>query len=756
MECPIPFVFDGENCSCQEGDVVNGTTCVNILASVILLNSLQIDINNSIVELSNKTKDLENVAKILINSQQMKLDVQSLYQLSNQTQIYIEVNSSQLQQFILENYTKAETNLQLNTLVLDKRIFDNVIVLSNQLSTLSNTSHTLNQNITQLNQSLNAQIDLTELLTQNISNLNQTLTCSNQVIQQQQKLINSLIVLVECLNNIDQETIYGQCYGIDADDFSCSQKVYQSSFDLSVITYQVINSDNFTNNCVFSTITITNAFIDVSNNVYQASLNPLFQSQTSFTNLKIQFGAQTLSSGSFISTQSSAITINQMNIVSSSGSQLTVNTNSQLNILFDSPTGAIINNLLVNLSFASSVGNITLINNINGVFNISGYQVLGDYISTLTVAMIGINVQNSTINVNQVSFMPNIYNVGTCSSYLFGSSVSSVSSFAINNLAVIIGNNFNFLLLGSISTTTYNTNYYLFGGIIAYINTASSVIVNSVILDSCQKFSTSYVSYSVFLVGYVKSSSSNITIKNLCLQQNMTSTTIEFHSFGLIGYNSGNTSIQNASVTFSVQGAKFNSFGIIGAQYSNSIYAEGINLITSVSVSSSIGQSVGSVIGSEAAKNSLVQNASVIRGNVSGSSYVGGIIGCQYSDITIMNSSVQNSNVSGSYYIGGIIGTLFSNTNATVMDSSVQISNISGSSNYVGGIIGMCSSKLYLTNAQIKFVRIQCSGQNLGIIVSYNGGTYSFTTSTAFSNYINGVLQTDCTALLNSKPVTGC
>ncbi|CAL6034763.1 Hypothetical_protein [Hexamita inflata] len=379
-----------------------------------------------------------------------------------------------------------------------------------------------------------------------------------------------------------------------------------------------------------------------------------------------------------------------MNIVSRSGSQHIVTANSQLNILSNSHTGADINNLLVNLSFAPSSGNITLIYNINGVFNISGYQVLGDYNSTQTVAMIGINVQTATINVNQVSFKPNTYNVGNGSSYLFGSSVSGASSFDINNLAVINGNISNFLLLGS----TTSSNEYLFGGIIAYINTASYVNVNKVILDSYQKFSTDYVTFSGFLVGQLYSSSSNVTIKNVCLQQNLTSTTLQFRGFGLIGLNQGNTSIQNASVIFSVQGVLFICFGIVDSQFS--LYAEVINLKTSVSVSSSGGNTVGSVFGYEKAKYCFVQNASVVDGNISsGQDYVGGIIGDQYYNITIMKSLVYNSNFSGSNQVGGIIGEQNSDTNVTIMDSSVQNTNVFGST-YVGGIIGKCGSKLYL------------------------------------------------------------
>ncbi|CAL6033712.1 two-partner_secretion system exoprotein TpsA4 [Hexamita inflata] len=752
--CSRPFIFDGKGCSCQEGEVVNESTCVNILNSVNLLKSKQIEINNTIVNLSNKTKEHETTNRILNTSQEkMKLDILNLYQLSNQTQNIIISNSSKLKNCILQNITNIESSIQMNSSVLDKRIFDNITILSDSVSMLDITSLALKQNIIRLNLTLNTQKNLTQFLTHNITLLNQTLISSNQVIQQQKFFINNLSVIVKCLNNLDQQNIHDPCYMIDTDDFSCSQKVYQTSFDLSVVTYQVIDSRNFSNNYVFRT-DISNSFVEVFDNVYSASVNSLFQFQSTFTNLKIQFGVQTLNSGSFISTQSTLITINQMNIISRLGSQLTGNTNSLLNILSNSPSGATINNLLVNLSFSYSNGNITLINNINGIFKISGYQVLGDYNSNLTVSMIGINVQSANVGINQVSFKPNTYNVGNGSSYLFGSSVSAVSVFEISNFAVIIGNRSNFVLLGSISTTL--SNYYLFGGIISYINSQSSYNIKNIILDSYQKFSTNYLNYSGFLVGYVYSSANKIAIRNVCLQNNMTSTTIEIRYFGLIGDNYGNISFYNALVIFTVQNTKFYYFGIVGYQYENSIYAEVVNVITSVRVSASGGGYVGSVFGYEGAKNCLIQNVSVIKGKVSGQNSIGGIIGDYYNNATIVNSSVKNLLISGSNSVGGMIGyQYYLSTNVTVVDSSIQNSNISGS-NSVGGVLGTCITKLYLTNTQIEFVRIS-SGSNFGIVVGYNnGGTLSLITSTAASNYINGNKLTQCASLSSTWSVSGC
>ncbi|CAL6021714.1 Conserved_hypothetical protein [Hexamita inflata] len=513
--------------------------------------------------------------------------------------------------------------------------------------------------------------------------------------------------------------------------FQCSQSVYVSVFDIETLTHS-ISSINFSTGYVFSS-EIQDAYINVSDNVY-TTVKPLFQSQSSFTNLKIQFGVQTINGGSLILSSSASIKINQMNIVSKPTSLITLSA-SQLNILANSPSSAIINNLLVNLSFASSSGNITLINIINGDLKIAGYQVLGDYISTQTVALICINILIANVNINQISFKPSTFNVGNCSSYLFGNILSTTSTviLIINNITVLIGSNQNFILMASISSSS--SNYYLFGGITAIINSASLVSVDNVIIDSYQKFSSSYVSNSGFLVGFVLVGSSAIMLKNLCIQQDITSTT-DFSLSGIIGRNSGNTTIQCASITISAQGLYFGNFGIVGHQYQNSIYAEVIDLKTSLYVSSSTGQGVGVIFGYENANNCTIQNTNVIEGNISsyyGIQQVGGIIGWLNSCIVILNSSISNTNITGQIYIGGIIGGQSSNANTSILVFSIQNTEIFGSSSLggvigvqssnviiinssisntnlsgsdcVGGIIGQCLSKLYLTNTNIQFMR---------------------------------------------------
>ncbi|CAL6025378.1 Conserved_hypothetical protein [Hexamita inflata] len=566
----------------------------------------------------------------------------------------------------------------------------------------------------------------------NAINISNTCTCptnsslTNNVCTCDQ-IVGQSIVNGTCQCPAGQSIVNQTCkqinYEINITNFKCSQELFTQQFDIQSITNQISVQNNFSNGFVFSTFTvIQNAFIDISDNVYSTTIYPLFQSQNIYTNFKIQFGTQSLSSGSFILSSNSLITIQQMNIISRPGSQLTVN--SLLNIITSSTISANITNLFVNLSFAPSSGNITLIQNINGILNIMGYQVLGSYVSTSSVAMIASNLNAATIYVNQVSLKVDAFNVGNCSSYLFSNAVTTTSIITVNMFAVIIGNTSNFLLLGSIATSSQNTFYYLFGGIIAYINSNSIVNINNVIMDSYLKFSSNYVSYSGFLVGNIDSLNSSINTKNICLQQNMTSTTIQFQFFGLIGRNYGNTSIINASVSFSVQGVYFYCLGIIGYQNIQSVYSEVINVTSSATFISTTGRYLGSIFGADEGKNCSVLNTTVFGGNISGYERIGGFSGQHYNaNITIQNSLISNMSISGTYNVGGIVGISYTNENTYLINSKIQTTRISGSSNF-GIVAGYVESHIYLTN------------------------------SSSTQNYVNAVQQKECAVLSNWQ--SGC
>ncbi|CAL6113648.1 Conserved_hypothetical protein [Hexamita inflata] len=523
----------------------------------------------------------------------------------------------------------------------------------------------------------------------NSSLVNNVCTCD--------KITGQTLINGTCQCPPNQPIINNKCdptsYLINSTNFECIQQFFTQTFDLQSITYQINTSSYFSQGYVFRSGSVTqNAFIDFQDNAYRIEYNiqPLFSYETILTNFKIQFGTQSLNNGSFLQEYINSISINQMNIISKQGTQLTLKAASKLNILStQSKQNVIISNLLVNLSFAPSNGNITLFSQITGNLNITGYQVLGQYTSTGTVAMIGLELEQTVLNVNQITFKPSSYNVGNSSSYLFGD-ITYLSKIIINYLSIMLGNSSNILLLGSVVSTS--TNYYQFGGITTTLSFQSTINVNNIISDSYLHISTSQVKYSGFIVGYGEKST--ITIQNMCLQQSLTSIAQQFESFGLLGYSAASISIQNATVTFTVQGTFFSYFGIIGNQ--STYISEVLNAKTSINVRSTNSSTcVGSIFGKEGGDKCTIQNTQIIDGNIT-------------------------------------------------------------AGQYTGGFIGYCYSKLYLTNSKIQSVRL--SGlSNIGIVVGRNdGGTYIFTGSSSSSNYINNVKQNDCGTLSNNWSVVGC
>ncbi|CAL6108058.1 Conserved_hypothetical protein [Hexamita inflata] len=126
------------------------------------------------------------------------------------------------------------------------------------------------------------------------------------------KIIGQLITNERCqcpsgysvINNSCQQTIYS----INITNLECSQIIFIQTFDIQSISNYINCSNNYSAGYVFSTSTmIQNSFIDISDNIYTTTVYPLFQSQISFTNLKIQFGTQSLNSGSFIISSSTVM-----------------------------------------------------------------------------------------------------------------------------------------------------------------------------------------------------------------------------------------------------------------------------------------------------------------------------------------------------------------------------------------------------------------------------------------------------------------
>ncbi|CAL6076091.1 Hypothetical_protein [Hexamita inflata] len=404
-----------------------------------------------------------------------------------------------------------------------------------------------------------------------------------------------------------------------------------------------------------------------------------------------------------------------------------------------------------------SNGNITLISSISGLFTISGYQLQGCYQSTKTVAMIGIFASFASLNLSWISIMPDNYYVGNSSSFLLSTITSS--NLTINNISIIIGNSSNYLKIGSIVSSDSANIYYQFGGVLA-VYTFTNIEINSLLHQSFIHVKTDYVSISGFLIGYSTSSNDNITINNICFQQNMTSSISQqnYTQFGILGNCDGKTRLLNLRVSIYAQGKYFINVAIIGVQTSLSTEMSNIVIVMIISHNDNLLGSVAALISYMNCENFSILNTTVLNSNISSYGDVSGLIG--YStlvnkNITILNSTVFNSTISAINNVTAFV-SYFAFTNVTISNSTVNLSNISANINS-GGFIGYgASSNVTINNSTISTVRITGIGNGF-IIGCDNLNTYHLTNSKSIgTNYIGGTVQGNCPSFTNALVPKGC
>ncbi len=212
---------------------------------------------------------------------------------------------------------------------------------------------------------------------------------------------------------------------------------------------------------------------------------------------------------------------------------------------------------------------------------------------------------------------------------------------------------------------------------------------------------------------------------------------------GLVGFNIGG-SISNSYATGSVTGSGYFVGGLVGYNYgtiSNS-YATG-----SVTGSVTGSQYVGGLVGGQS-NNSTISN-SYATGSVTGSKYVGGLVG--YNNGTINNSYATGS-VTGSNYVGGLVGR-----NSSTISNSYATGSVTGSGNYVGGLVGYNDANIsnsYATGS------VTGSGNYVGGLVGYSyGGTISNSYATGSvsgsGTYVGGLVGYNYGGSISNSYATG-
>ncbi|CAL6003558.1 Hypothetical_protein [Hexamita inflata] len=503
----------------------------------------------------------------------------------------------------------------------------------------------------------------------------------------------------------------------------CNSQVYITSFDIDAITNVISGSSDFNTGYVFSSsFNIQNAYIVLYDNVYPSNIVPFFQSQLSFNNIKIEIGTQIINSGSLLSS-SESITINNLIIMSKQSSYLS--TTNGLNIISNTISNANISCLFLNLVFVMQQGNITLLNNINGILNINKYQVNGSYLSSGTVALIGLNIQSSTITIGQLTFLPNEYNVGNYSSFLI--SIINISKIVMTDLTIVIGNKEKSTIINSLTSNI--TNEYQFGGFINILMT-TIVDIQHIIYDCYQIYNAQYITKSGFIIGNSNTSDNNVKISDTCFKQEQSGSNYQNVYFGLLGYSEGNISIQKIISYFTYQGNYINSLGIIGYQTPNCAYSEIIDLITQFKAFVGITNDTFSpVIADNYAQQCFAKNIIVQFSNFSSSNYGGGIIAVSSNcTVQLYNTSVLNSNISClGFGAGGFVGRGYI-SNITISNSIILNVSISSPTQFgllVGSPLGDNILKINNSSSQ-------------GI------------------NYINNIIQLNCANLIDFNSISGC
>ncbi|CAL6055238.1 Conserved_hypothetical protein [Hexamita inflata] len=509
----------------------------------------------------------------------------------------------------------------------------------------------------------------------------------------------------------------------------CDLQTYIQEFNIIQITDHI---EIFNDGYAFSSAsTITNAFIDVKDYAYTSTVHPLFQSQSTFTNIKVQVGAQVTTSGSLLSTGSTFV-VNCVNILSKEGSQITVNATFKLNILLPKATNAIIANLMLNLSFSAvTQGNISLIETSNGVFNITGYQILGVYQSTSCVALGANSLNSSSVYFNNISVAPSVFNVGNQSSYLFVAVNGSNIEFSV--LSIILGNSSNPALSNFVFSIA--SFQYQFGGLISMMN-STTVKIQDLSYNCKQIFKIYYVQNSGLLIGRSNASANIIGISHICLYYAVKSYSI-LNSFGIIGYLEDQINIIQSNIMINIISAdSLSNAGILGyvTTTSQSIILYSLKVIYNIN-NFGIGSYIGAIVGNQNSPNCTILNSSVQNSNLNGSTGVGGFIGQCYSMITITSSSIFSSNISSNIQCGGIIG--YVGLNVTIQNCSIQNSSV-GFASSIGGFVGQLkhSSIMYVSIGQVFSCAIRGK--------EYVGGFFGY-----IETFMNIVLS-DCLVVNNS------
>ncbi|CAL6009814.1 Hypothetical_protein [Hexamita inflata] len=211
----------------------------------------------------------------------------------------------------------------------------------------------------------------------------------------------------------------------------------------------------------------------------------------------------------------------------------------------------------------------------------------------------------------------------------------------------------------------------------------------------------------------------------MCFDQILKSNSI-FGYYGLIGYNSGNITLDKLSISQNITGVLSIHLGVIGALSANCQFSQISNIITSMNTK--------------------------LNTQINEQYHVSLLISYQYAKLCqINNVTLQDSNI---YLPHGTSGFITDAVNTNVLIQNSVVNRCTLISEYTSSIIcwGL-NSVISVENVSISFIKV--TGKYANLIYSLDAGS-SFTLQQSWSfgyNYVNQVLQGNC-AIFTS--VQGC
>ncbi|NTV02889.1 MAG: filamentous hemagglutinin N-terminal domain-containing protein, partial [Chlorobiaceae bacterium] len=352
---------------------------------------------------------------------------------------------------------------------------------------------------------------------------------------------------------------------------------------------------------------------------------------------------------------------------------------------------------------------------VTGTYN--GDSRIGGIVGYNSGMLAGVNVTNATVSAagQYVGGMVGYNNGMITAADVYGATVSGS-----NYIGGLVGRNYSpgNISASNVTNSTVNGSGQYVGGLVGD---------NTGTLSSVTASGTTVTGHS-YVGGLVGSNGGNIDSVSLTDAKVYGSGTN--YVGGLAGLNTG--TIYNSRVAGGTVSGSINMQDIGGLVGRNS--AGGMISGSGVSGTALAGTRANVDIGGLVGQNfAAISQSGVTSVTITGTNYIGGMVGLNVSGGTVNGGTVTNATLSGtnatSSYIGGLVGYL---VGGSITGSSVIGGSVKGAGQYVGGLVGaMLPFSGYnftgaaIVSSNVSGTRVSGSGNNVGGLLGANAGSLS-------------------------------